>query len=377
MRRLFTLLSVGSAALLAGGLLRPVPAGAQSTQPNDPTQAQTSPQPQAKMTIGVSPMPPFAIQTQTESGNDWDGIGVHLWREIAEELNIQYEWQELQPGEEVERVQDGTVDMAITATATADAEQQVDFTQSYYISSLGIAQSRQRGFLDVATSVLSPGFLWVCLWLSLLLVAVGAIVWLFERSKNEEMFNAHPGRGIWDSFWWAGVTMTTIGYGDKAPVTVGGRVIALIWMLIAMGITASLTATITSVLTQDRTSQLTQFADLKAIKVGSIEGSSAAEALEQQQISFQSVKAPLDGLRAVDQGQLDAFVYDAALLNYLNRNELKSRLYIESTGLQIRRYVITMPEDSPRLETISSQVMREQSQADWQAMLKRFLPQSE
>ncbi len=378
MQRSIKLVSVGcggAIALLIGWCL-PLPV---SAQPSEPTDAQPSESnAPAQLTVGVSHAPPFAIETETDSGSDWDGIGVHLWREVAEELDIQYEWQPLALGEVVQRVQDGTVDIAITATATAEGEQAVDFTQSYYISSLGIAQTRKRSFLDTALAILSPSFLWVCLWLSLLLLLVGVVVWLFERGPNTDMFASKPRSGIWDSFWWAGVTMTTIGYGDKAPITVGGRgFIALLWMLVAMGITASLTATITSVLTQGQSGQLTQFADLKTMKVGSIEGSSAAEALKQQQISFQPVSGPSAGMEAVDTGQLDAFIYDTALLRYLNKDSFQNRLAIQSTGLQTRRYVFALPENAELLESVSSQVMKEQAESDWQSLLKRFLPQSE
>lgn len=173
----------------------PLPAAAQPAETDVPDQLP------AQMKIGVSHTPPFAIETQTDKGSDWDGIGVHLWREVAEELGIQYKWQTLQPGEANTRVQDGTVDIAIVATATAKAEQQIDFTQSYYIFSLDMAQLRQRSLLDTVGAVFSPRFLWVCLWLSLLLFIVGAVVWLFERGPNEEMFNSKPKSGIWDSFW--------------------------------------------------------------------------------------------------------------------------------------------------------------------------------
>lgn len=61
------------------------------------------------------------METKTDSGSDWDGIGVHLWREIAEDLDIPYEWQKISPAEAVQQVQNGTVDIAITASATADA----------------------------------------------------------------------------------------------------------------------------------------------------------------------------------------------------------------------------------------------------------------
>jgi voltage-gated potassium channel len=46
----------------------------------------------------------------------------------------------------------------------------------------------------------------------------------------------------WDGVWWAIVTVTTVGYGDSDPHTDGGRVIAIVVMLVGIGFIAILTA---------------------------------------------------------------------------------------------------------------------------------------
>lgn len=51
----------------------------------------------------------------------------------------------------------------------------------------------------------------------------------FEHGVNE---NVHT---FFDSIWWAMVTITTVGYGDIAPVTTGGRIVSMALMMLGIG----------------------------------------------------------------------------------------------------------------------------------------------
>ncbi len=53
-----------------------------------------------------------------------------------------------------------------------------------------------------------------------------------------------------DAIWWACVTMTTVGYGDYVPVTILGRVLAVILMFGGVAIVGVSTATIVSYLNE-------------------------------------------------------------------------------------------------------------------------------
>lgn len=83
-------------------------------------------------------------------------------------------------------------------------------------------------------------------------LAVMAIV--FACSGLALSFEAHAkGSNIHDfgdALWWAVVTVTTVGYGDKYPVTAGGRGVALVLMLVGIGLIGVLTATVASYFVQ-------------------------------------------------------------------------------------------------------------------------------
>jgi voltage-gated potassium channel len=74
------------------------------------------------------------------------------------------------------------------------------------------------------------------------LVANGAIaVYLFERHAPQS--NIHT---LGESVWWALVTVTTVGYGDYTPVTVEGRITAILVMLVGLLTLAVVTAQVAS-----------------------------------------------------------------------------------------------------------------------------------
>jgi hypothetical protein len=62
------------------------------------------------------------------------------------------------------------------------------------------------------------------------IVIFAHLVWFFERVDNPEQFPPSYIDGIDDAIWWSCTTVTTVGYGDKYPITNGGRLIALLWM---------------------------------------------------------------------------------------------------------------------------------------------------
>jgi voltage-gated potassium channel len=72
------------------------------------------------------------------------------------------------------------------------------------------------------------------LFVSLLFVFVAATgIYYFEHEQQPEAFASIPA-----SIWWAIVTLTTVGYGDSYPVTLGGKTFTALVVLIGLGVIA-------------------------------------------------------------------------------------------------------------------------------------------
>jgi voltage-gated potassium channel len=81
---------------------------------------------------------------------------------------------------------------------------------------------------------------------TLVLIYFAAIgIYYFENEAQPEHFSS-----IFDSLWWSIVTLTTVGYGDVYPITVGGRIFTFVILLIGLGIVAIPTGIISSSLTK-------------------------------------------------------------------------------------------------------------------------------
>ena len=85
--------------------------------------------------------------------------------------------------------------------------------------------------------------------IALVLIAVvsgGTLVFLAEHARTDSDITS-----LWDSYWWAFVTMTTVGYGDYAPVSAVGRGIAVFLMIFGIAALASATSYVTTIMVRE------------------------------------------------------------------------------------------------------------------------------
>ena len=325
------------------------------------------------LTIGVKVAPPFVM---ADGSGNYTGLGIDLWQETAQDHGWKYVYKPFELKDLLDAVSNGKVDVAIGAiTATAEREQHMDFAHPITSSGLGVAVrgGQTAGWLAVVRALASSAFLKVIGTLALLLLIVGFLVWLAEHKRNPDQFGGSRSQGIFSGFWWAMVTMTTVGYGDTAPRTVPGRILGLVWMLAALVIVSFFTASITSALTVGQLSERIRDADdLGSVHVASVAASTSGDWLARQKFGYSKAKdleAALDDLAA---GRVDAVVYDAPLLRYDIQQNYRNKLRVLPLILERQDYAFALPTASPLREQIDTSLLRRINSPDWKQRLGKY-----
>lgn len=308
-----------------------------------------------KLKIGTKEAPPFVIKNDDGT---FSGITIEIWNEISSMIEVEYEIEEYSLRGLVEAVEEKRIDVAVSPlTVTSEREKIIDFSHPYFISGLSIATIGKggSGWLDVTKRMFSYDFIEAIGFLILLLFVVGFLVWLFERKKNSDQFGNDKTNGLLSSFWFAAVTMTTVGYGDKAPITTGGRLIALVWMFVAIIIISSITAAITSALTVSQLqAKVNSLNDLYNVKVGTVSNSSAEKFLTEKGINTILFETPESCVEGLNNSIVDAIVYDTPILKYLIKSKnYNDRLTILPSNIKPEYYAFAFNTGSKLRERIN------------------------
>ncbi|MCJ2177077.1 transporter substrate-binding domain-containing protein [Novosphingobium sp. 2580] len=326
----------------------------------------------AKMHIATREAPPFAMKG---ADGQWHGLAIDLWRSIAAEQGYDYRFVETGLDDMVDGVADGRYAASVGAlTITADREEKVDFTQPFTTTGFGIAVRKSpTAWLALMQNFFTWGFFKAVLALSALLLLVGFLFWLAERKRNPEEF-ADNASGIGSGFWFSAVTMTTVGYGDKAPRTPAGKAIALVWMFTAIIIISTFTGMIASSLTAGRlTGAITRPDDLAQVAVGSISGTASDDWLRRERIAFAGYPSVEAGLAALKDGKIDAFVYDEPLLRYVVRQSHTKDLQLVPGTFGRQDYGIAFHQGSPLREPFDVSLLRYIRSHEWREAVAQTL----
>ena len=337
-----------------------------------PDQDAAAPVPTASMAIATRQAPPFAIKG---ADGQWTGIAIDLWNRIAEQNGYEFRYIELGLTEMLEAVIAGRIDGAVAAlTITGDRERVLDFSHPFYSSGLAIAvPSHGSNTLELVGRFMSPGFLAVVAGLLALLIAVGVLIWLAERRGNAQ-FQKAPLSGIGSGLWWSAVTMTTVGYGDKAPQTLLGRMIAMVWMFAALIVISGFTAAITTALTvNELDASIDHVDDLRVKRVLALAGSTSDSFLSGEGIGHRTVVSLSEALARLASGEADAVVHDAPILRYEINERFSHQLRVLPFVLRAQDYGIALPPGSALREPINIALIDVVRSGDWPDIVKRYL----
>jgi ABC-type amino acid transport substrate-binding protein len=329
---------------------------------------------QEKLRVGAVYSPPYLFQ----EGGNLTGVCIDLWKLVSDTLNLNNEVVFYTNHDSLlSDLGTGKIDISICPyTATTERLLNFRLTIPFYISNMGIVSraENQRPVFQLFEHIFS----WkIIRWLVIVLVIVSVFaffLWLAERRENSLQF--HPGpKGVLDGVWWAFVTMTTVGYGDKIPKTSMGKILAITWMFFAIGLFFVASGVVSSELTLNKLqSRVQNSSDLTHCRVGGVSHSGYAEMLSRQGINLTLYKTPEEAFSALAADSIDAFVYDLALLNYVvDRNNKAKNLVVIPSGLNLQYFSFLAAKDNLALiDRINPALLSAIDDDLWEEILSRY-----
>ena len=201
----------------------------------------------------------------------------------------------------------------------------------------------------------------------------GVLLWWLERKANPEHFDAQRLPGIGSGIWWAAVTMTTVGYGDKVPKSVAGRSVALIWMFASLILVSVFTGTVASIMTvEGLDARVKGPEDLPNVRVASVARTASGLWLDEKYIPFESYPDVGAALEALSAGAADAVVYDRPILSYLVSQPGGGELAVVPRKFALNQYGFILPPESRLREPINRAILEHTQRPEWKDTVFRY-----
>ena len=303
--------------------------------------------------VAARPVPPFVIY---ENGS-YTGFEVELVQLLAAKLGMSVEIYAVDTvAKQIDDIDRGVAQVGLGGVAiTESREELVDFTLPVLDSGLTIltptrdSQNIGDRIVTFFDAIASSDLPWLLAVFGIAVLIAAHLVWLIERHHNPD-FAVPYRRGIWDSFYWSVVTMSTVGYGDKVARRNSGRVLALIWIALGTLVFASFTAAIASSLAvSELRSDISGPSDLRGLRVATATNSAAETYLPSIGVGPVLVDNIEEAYPLILQGEVDAIVFDAPVLDFHAAREGAGEVTTLGSDFERVQYGLMLNEDDPEL----------------------------
>ena len=324
--------------------------------------------------VGIITAPPFSYK---DNSGEWVGISVILWRLVANDIGLNYKFEEHGLNELLDGVSRGDLDAAIgPLTITAEREKLFDFTHSFFNTGLGVVVKKKpdRTIGPVLRQLTRGGGLHTIVVILLSLTIIAVLIFFCERRYIKDKPDKAPEArsNFWSSLWWSLVIL--IGKNARHPASVGGKILALLWMVISLIIFASLTALITSALTVNELQmKINSPDDLVRVRLATVRASTSEKFLNRERVNFRSAANITDALKFLADGTTDAIVYDKPLLRYLVKKNYANEFEVLSFTFEPQNYGFAIKEGKQELEAINRSLLARTAASYWADLIYHLL----
>jgi polar amino acid transport system substrate-binding protein len=325
-----------------------------------------------KLRVATRLIAPFVIEDQGKL----TGFSIELWKKIADQMGQQFTLTVYPTlAQTLSAVEQNKADLAIAAISiTAEREQKFDFSYPMFASGLKILirNPNQSGFVpNLLRDLFSPAILQI-IGLAIVMVIVSAhLIWFFERRHPKSSISEDYFPGIFEAAWWAASALAT--QAEEMPRGALGRVMAVLWMFIAVLFVAYFTATVTAGMTaQSIHGNIQSIDDLKGRTVATTAGSTAANFLQRRSLKtleVDKIEAAYDALLAQ---KVDAVVFDAPVLMYYAAHEGQGKVQLVGEVLRDENYGILMQPNSPFRKPINKALLKLKENGTYRALYSKW-----
>jgi polar amino acid transport system substrate-binding protein len=334
---------------------------------------------ETELRVAVYDVPPYGY---VDTDGSISGVSVDLWRRVAEQMERQFKLIPVSDMESlIEGLEQDRFDAAIGAiTITPEREAHVDFSYPTHRSGVAVALRKETGpvfvLMSYGAAVSELGFLIIII--VAMLVLIGVAMWFVERPVRTGMQGSESSVvTLRDGLYWAVVTMTTVGYGDKTPKTTIGRFVAVLWMLGSLVLVSLLSTSLVSRLTAERVESrnVASLIDLSRQKLAAVAHSSGAEYLDELHLQYMKCKDLTEALDTLVNGQSNAVVNSVGALQYFIAKRYAKVLDMPQGLLAPAYMAVALPAHSPLKRPIDRALIKITSGAEWRTLEERFFAQ--
>ena len=226
-----------------------------------------------------------------------------------------------------------------------------------------------------------PFFGWAALsslgGLMILLFLVGNLIWLAERRRNAEHFPPQYLHGVGNGMWFALVTLTTVGYGDRSPTTRTGRTIAGIWMLMSLlalsSITAGLASAFTVSLSRLEPSAIQARSDLRGKTVSVVAGTTSGTWAKIYGARARESVSLDQAIDLLSKGEVAAVLFDEAPLRYYLQQKPQAPFKMAPFSLASQTYGFVVPMNSALRTPLDIELVEMQRSGEVKSITDRLL----